>query len=266
MGGEASMKNQLKVMMLSIKYNIMRQMENKVTFFTNVIFMILNDATFIIQWMVLFNIKEDFGGYKISDVLILWGLAALTFGISRLLFAKAFNLSELIINGKLDSFLVQPKNTLISVITSDTSISALGDILYGIIVVLFCKVSIAQFMLLLLFGITGGIIVTNVAIIAGCISFRFVKGDIIGDTIQSIMVNFATYPDTIFKNAVKFILYTIIPVGLTAYMPLHVIIKFDWLATLIILGVTVLSTALAFFAFNRGLKRYSSSNLMGARG
>ena len=155
---------------------------------------------------------------------------------------------------------------MISVITSDTSISAIGDIVYGIIVVLFCKISLAQFVLILLFGITGGIIVTKVAIIAGSISFKFVKGDIIGDTIQSIMVNFATYPDTIFKNSVKLIMYTIIPVGLTAYMPLHVIINFDIVSLLIILGVTAFTTILAFFVFNRGLKKYSSSNLMGARG
>ena len=95
--------NQLKVIMLSLKYNIMRQMTNKVTFLTNVIFMILNDATFIVQWVILFGIKEDFGGYQLNNVLVLWALAAATFGFSRLLFAKAFELPDLIVNGKLDS-------------------------------------------------------------------------------------------------------------------------------------------------------------------
>ena len=51
-------KNQIKVLMLSVKYNIMRQMVNKVTFITNIIFMILNNASFIIQilpflWLTL---------------------------------------------------------------------------------------------------------------------------------------------------------------------------------------------------------------------
>ena len=81
--------NQLKVMMLSWKYNIMKQMTNKVTFLTNIIFMVLNDATFIIQWVILFGIKEDFGGYNIDNVLVLWGLSAVIFGFSRLFFYKA---------------------------------------------------------------------------------------------------------------------------------------------------------------------------------
>lgn len=42
-------KNQIKVMVLSVKYNIMKQMTNKVTFITNIVFMILNNASFIVQ-------------------------------------------------------------------------------------------------------------------------------------------------------------------------------------------------------------------------
>ena len=52
-------KNQIKVIILSIKYNIMRQMVNKVTFITNILFMILNNASFIIQWIILFNIRDE---------------------------------------------------------------------------------------------------------------------------------------------------------------------------------------------------------------
>ena len=42
-------KNQILVCMLSVKYNIMREMLNKVTFLMNVTFMILNNASILIQ-------------------------------------------------------------------------------------------------------------------------------------------------------------------------------------------------------------------------
>ena len=256
---------QLRVMRLSIKYNIMKQMTNKVTFLTNIIFMILNDATFIIQWLILFNVKEDFGAYNMSTILVLWGLATMTFGVSRLFFKKAFELPDLIINGKLDSFMVQPKNILLSVITSDSSISAIGDILYGLIVILFCKISFGQFALFLLFTMTGSIILTSYAVILSSITFKFVRGDVVVDTLSNAVINFSTYPDTIFKNTVKLIFYTIIPVGLTSYLPLHIIFEFDLVGVLIVLGVTVLSVIVAFAVFNRGLKSYGSSNLMSSR-
>lgn len=257
--------NQLKVMLLSIKYNIMKQMTNKVTFLTNIIFMILNDATFIIQWIILFGIKEDFGGYQLNQVLVLWALSATIFGFSRLFFFKAFELPDLIINGKLDSFLVQPKNVLLSVITSDTSISAIGDILYGFIVVLFCHMSLAQLGLFALFSITGSVLITAFTVILSCICFKFVKGDVVVDTLSGAVISFGTYPDTIFKNTVKLIFYSIIPVGLTNYMPLHIIVEFNFVSLIIVLGVTIISVVLAFVLFNRGLKSYSSSNLMSSR-
>ena len=96
-------------------------------------------------------------------------------------------------------------------------------------------------------------------------SFKFVKGDVLVDTLSGAIINFATYPDTIFKNSVKLIFYTIIPVGLTNYLPLHIIIKFDLVSLLTVLGVTVISVILAFVVFNKGLKSYSSSNLMSSR-
>ncbi|MDF2541528.1 MAG: hypothetical protein K0S47_1246 [Herbinix sp.] len=102
-------KQQIRVMILSLRYNIIREMTNRVTFLTNVIFMALNNSTFIIQWMIIFNIKSDIGGYGLNDVLGLWGIAASTYGLSHILFQKAYEIPDLIINGKLDSYLVQPK-------------------------------------------------------------------------------------------------------------------------------------------------------------
>ena len=114
-------KNQIRVMLLTMKYSIMREMLNKATFLSNVFFMILNDATFLIQWLLLFRIKGDIGGSTMSDVLLIWSIATASYGVSRFFFYGAFGLSELITDGKIDSFLVQPKNVLLSIITSKTS-------------------------------------------------------------------------------------------------------------------------------------------------
>ena len=113
----------------------------------NVIFMILNNATFIIQWIVIYSIKEDIGGYTFNQVLLLWGMAAGTYGISRFFFRKAFSISDTITNGKLDSYLVQPKNVLLSVITSEIEVSGLGDIIYGYIVLFISGITIQKFLL-----------------------------------------------------------------------------------------------------------------------
>ena len=258
-------KNQIKVMLLSIKYAIMREMLNKVTFFSNIIFMILNNSSFIIQWVVLYSLRENVGGYTFNQVLMLWAIASGTFGFAHFFFKKAYYLSDTITNGKLDAYLVQPKNVLISCITSDVSPSALGDLIYGYIVVFLSGITISKFILYTFFVISGGIIMVDIAIILGSLSFYISKSDMIAETGNNFMIYFATYPDGIFKGIVKIILFTIIPIGITTYIPVWVLTKFNLFYFVGVIAFTIGITVLAFVIFYKGLKRYSSSNLMVAK-
>ena len=258
-------KSQFKVTLLSIKYALMREMLNKVSFFSNIIFMILNNASFIIQWVVIYSIKSDVGGYALKDIILLWGMAAFTYGLSRFFFKKAFNLSDTITNGKLDAFLVQPKDVLLSCITSEVEVSAIGDILYGIIMLFIYGFTVKNMAIFLLLGTCGGLIVTSISVIFSSLSFWFRKADMIDDTANSLMVSFATYPDGIFKGAAKILLYTIVPVGIANYMPVNAIRSFDIYNFFIVIVFAITLVALSYVVFNRGLRRYSSSNLMISR-
>jgi len=260
-----AVKNQLKINLLSIKYSLMREMLNKTTFITNVVFMILNNASFIIQWLIIYSIKDDVGGYSFKQVLLLWGFASGIYGFSRFFFKNAFKLSNTINNGKLDSFLVQPKNVLLQVITTDVESSAIGDLIYGYIMLFVYGVTLSNFILYTLCTICGGIILAGIAVILGSLSFWFNKSDMLADTGNNIMVNFATYPEGIFKGLVKIILFTIVPVGVVYYLPVEIISSFNIYLVFIVLLVTSLICGLAFTIFYKGLKRYSPSNLMIAR-
>lgn len=257
-----AVKNQLKVTIKTIKYGLMREMINKTSFIMNVTFMILNNASFIIQWIVIYSLKNDVGGYTFNQVLLLWSIAASTYGFSHFIFKNAYFLSDTITNGKLDSFLVQPKNVLISAITSDIEVSALGDILYGYIVLIISGLTITKFLLFTLFSITGAIIITDVAVLLGSLSFWFGKSNMIADTGNNLVTNFSTYPDGIFKGATRILLLTVIPVGLTSYFPVWIMTKFDFKLTIIVIGISIILTILTFVIFYKGLRRYSSSNLM----
>lgn len=258
-------KNQLKVIFLSVKYNIMREMTNRTTFITNIVFMILNNSTFIIQWLILFRLKKDVGGYGITEVMTLWGFAASTFGIAHIFFRKAFELPDLIINGKLDAFLVQPKSVLLGVITSSTSTAAIGDVFYGYIILVIFNFSMKNVILFTLFTITGGIVITAFAVITGSLSFWLVRADILSDNLINVMITVSTYPDGIFKGIIRLLLYTIIPAGFTVYLPVTIMISFRLDLLLGILGFTIGIWSLAALVFYKGLKRYSSSSLMSAR-
>ena len=56
-------RKEIKLFFLSVKYNLVREMANPVSFILNVLFMMLNNATFLVQWLVIFSIKTDLGGF-----------------------------------------------------------------------------------------------------------------------------------------------------------------------------------------------------------
>ena len=233
-------KNQIKVFFLTMKYALMREMLNKTTFLANVIFMVLNNATFIIQWIILFSLKDDVGGYNMRLVMLLWGMAASTYGISRFFFYKAFSLSDVITDGKLDSYLVQPKNVLISCITSDISTSALGDIVYGYIMLAIYGITIQNLIMFTLLSICGGLILVAFSVILSSLSFWFTRSDAVAEVGNSMITYLATYPDGIFKGIIKFIIYTIVPVGISNYIPIQVIAEFEFNKCLIVIAMTTL--------------------------
>lgn len=258
-------KNQTGVLLLTVKYNVMREMTNRASFATNVLFMVLNNSTFIIQWLLLFHLKKDIGGYALKDVMTLWALAASSYGFAHIFFHRAFSLSDLITQGKLDAFLVQPKDVLLSVISSATSTPAIGDLLYGYILLCFTGISPGRIALFTLFTITGGLLYTSFTVVAGSLSFWITRGELIAENLSNTMVNFSTYPDGIFKGAVKVILFTLIPIGFYIYLPVRIMMAFSPWFLLSVLAVTALMIVLAFWIFYKGLRRYSSGNLMSAR-
>ena len=260
-----SLRNQVRVCLLSIKYNIMREMLNKVTFMTNIFFMILNNGSFLIQWAVLFRLKGDIGGYTMREVMLLWGVCAASYGLAHILFARVFSLPELIINGKLDAWLVLPKNVLLGVMTSSTRTSAIGDFAYGLILACFCGVGVKGILLFLLLTANGAIIVTAFALLAGSLSFWFVRAEMFSERMVNAVVSFGTYPDGIFDGAAKFLLYYIIPVGMMVYQPVHILAEDVFGSLPVVVGYGLLLSAAAAAVFYRGLRRYSFGNLMAPR-
>ncbi len=258
-------KNQVKIMLLQVKYNLMREMTNSVTFVMNVVFMILNNATFIVQWIILFSLKDNFGGYGLSDVLLLWALATTSYGMAHVLFNGIFKMPNLIEDGKIDSFLILPKNILLTLATSSTRTSAIGDFLYGYIIMFVFHFSIYNLLMFTFLCILGCLLYASLACIFNSLTFWFVRSSYLTDSIIHIFINFSTYPDSIFSGAIKILLFTIIPVGFAVYLPAKVIMSFNLLYLLSIIGVTIIFVSIAFLIFNRGLRKYTSSNLMVAK-
>ncbi|XMB85174.1 ABC-2 family transporter protein [Mycoplasmatota bacterium WC44] len=255
-------KKNILLIFTCIKYNLLKEMEYRFAFIFQIVGMILNNGTFIVQWMILFTLKSDFEGYVFQDILILWAVAAGSFGLNKMVFMNANNISNYIVTGKLDTYLVQPKNVLINVISSRMSTSSIGDIAYGFLVLIVLRVSLKVFLLYLVLIFLGAIIHAAFNVITHSLSFWLGRAESIANSLEQAILMPSTYPEGIFKGLVRGFMFSIIPVGFIVFIPVRLLDAFDLNLFILLVLFTIIVVTLAFVIFNKGLKKYSSSNLM----
>ena len=72
-------------------------------------------------------------------------------------------------------------------------------------------------------------------------------------------------PRVLFTGAVKVLLFTVIPAGFVAYIPVELLRRWDWSLALLLAGVAGGAALAARLVFDAGLRRYESGNLLAMR-
>jgi ABC-2 type transport system permease protein len=244
-------------------FNLKCSMEYRVSFIVQVIGMIINNSSFLFFWWVIYRNVNTISGYTFSDILILWGLASATYGFNYILFGNVRDLTGIIINGGLDSYLLQPKDVVLNVCASRTEVSAWGDLLYGfILLTLSGRFSLGLLLLFTLFTIVGGMLFFATSLVINSLALYFGNIESTKRIFENFFITFATYPEGIFGKYMRMVFYTILPVGFIAYMPVGIMKSFSLIKTLMLLIVMVLYIIIAYWVFYNGLKRYESGNML----
>lgn len=243
--------------------NLSSAMEYRVSFLIQLFGMVLNNVSFAFFWWLLFEKVPTIAGYGYQDVMILWAISSAGFGLAFIFFGGVLKLNQYIIKGELDSFLLQPKNVLLNVISSSTVFSAWGDLLYG--TVLFIVIKGVHPLGLLSFAFycfTAMILFVTVIGTAHSLAFYMGNNSSMVQLIFEFMISFSIYPEGIFKGAVKWIIFTILPAGFITMVPLRLLQNFDIRWFLLLIGVCIIWITILFTVFHKGLKKYESGNLM----
>lgn len=256
----------LKFLICSVKTSIKSASEYRASFILNTIFMIINNSVFIASWYVIFKNAGSTDTVNFQRLLELWSISTISYGLTYFLFGGVSYINRYILDGDLDIYLVKPKSTLISVLTSKCRFSACGDIIFGVVVGIIVSDNIVKFMQIILFGIFGTTFLLALEII-----FRSLTAWI-GDTemltskvVTNLFITLTTYPIDIFSTGIKIIAFTIIPAYYAAYLPVEIIHDFSLLKTILVIITGLIFTVLAIKIFNIALKKYESGNNISMR-
>jgi len=234
-------------------------MEYRINFFTQVFGMFINDIIWLLFWFILFGNFNTIAGWTFKDMILLWSILTVSYGIGGFLFGNRTEIASLISDGKLDFYLTLPKNALYHVLVSKSSFYSLGDFIFGIVVAFFV-LSVSQIPLYVFLVVACSIILVSFAVIINSLAFFMGDSRQTSNTIWMSMIGVASYPTSIFSGAAKVIIYTIIPAAFISGVPVSLIKSFNLQWFLIFSGFTILITVIAIFVFYFGLRKYESGN------
>ncbi len=250
-----------------VKLNLQSAMEYRAAFLTQVFGMILNNSAFIVFWLVLFRaVGDDIAGWGFTAVMFLWSITAFGFGLASVFLGNALYLSRIIYTGELDVYLLQPKPILPNVLWSRSIVSGWGDAAYGLVLFgLTQPLSVAGIAIFLGFGVALALVLTAIRVIYHSLTFYFGNAEDFATTAGELVILFSMYPGGVFDGPTMWLLHSVIPAALVAFIPAQLFASFDTTLLLAVLAADALIIAGAVIVFARGVRRYESGNRIGAR-
>lgn len=261
-------KNNLRFLFESVKCNILSAIEYKKSFLVQVIFMFINNGFFLIFWNVVFaKSGGSLTNVEMKDIYILWAIPTMSWGLALFFFGGVSKLNEYIITGKLDTFILQPKNMFLNIATSYSDFGAAGDFLYGLLMAMLASGNIVEFIKILLFVIPATIITICVHILIRVLAIWLGDVENIAHIYMfSLYITFSTYPEQIFSKILKVLFYTVVPVGYLVYMPIRILENFDIKLLIAIILFTIFISLFTTLVFKKAMKKYESGNSIAMKG
>ena len=249
------------------RFNLSSGMAYRGAFVTQVFGMVLNNSAFIVFWLILFErVGGNIKGYGFNDLMFLWALAASGFGTAQVFMGNAHHLSRIIYSGELDVYLLQPKPVAINLVTSRMVVSGWGDMVYGIVLFLATQpLTVWSVALFVLFSILMALVFTSLRLLYHSLTFFLGNAESLANLASEMVVSFMIYPGSIFKGPTVWILHSLIPAALMAYIPARLIRSFDPGLFFILLAADMALITISVLVFRRGLKTYESGNRIGTR-
>jgi len=257
---------EIKFALYAIKKNIQNSAGLKTSFFMNIFGMAINNTAFIVIWVFFVKTVGTINGWTAGDIIGLLGFSTICFGLVLSIGDGIRRLPELVSSGSFDRFLLSPKNLLIRIATSSFGSSAVGDMLFGIICLIFygflINAGIFQILLIVFLAIITTLVFLSITIIIFSTSFLFIDADQATGGIFNFFLTPTIFNGGIFHGFVKFFFVFIVPSLLVGAIPIEIIKYFSFWKLLLISVLAIFWFYLSIKIFYKCVRKYESTNFM----
>jgi len=225
---------------------------------------------FLSVWIIVSRF-DGIGGWSLAEITFLYGMRLTSHGIFYASFSQMFEFDRVLVTGEFDRFLVRPLSPMLQLFTRKLRVNCFGDLVGGISLLVFASAGTSvdwspPMILFVVLAVIGGALVEGAVQIAlGSLSFRYLNLGAIRITVNETFNQYGNYPQSIFPQALEFLLTFVLPVAFVAFLPasailertgdLHVSPIFAWITPIV--GLVLFTIAVRIW--NVQSRHYQSS-------
>lgn len=220
-------------------------------------FSMLNTMSLFFIWTLIFDKVPKIGNVSINDMSFLFGMATSVVGLSGFLFGGVFHLPFLISSRQFERFMQLPRGVLQQIFPQANYISQLGVAICSIF--FFLKSNLihpSNLHVLALYIANGTLIYVGFLLWTGSLTFYHTSLETVSSYSEQFMMTFLLFPEKWFGPKLRFVLYSLFPIGFISYIPLKTIDQFYSMELLVTTLGSIVFYALCVSFFNFSLKRY----------
>ena len=256
------LKAELTFLKSLISINLSSAMEYRAGFLSQIVGMFINNGIYTIFWVIFFRQFGSIRGYNVEEIFLLYAVVAVGHGLAFMFAGNTRqNMAYLVAQGRLDYYLVFPRNLLMHIMFSKMSVPGVGDVLFGLVVFAlagrFLPVEIGLFLVV---SVITAVIFVGYGVITGSLAFYMGNAQYVSMQASNSLVTFSMYPNSLFSGGSRLILYTILPAAFVGAVPVAVIQGHNGRLLFLLIGVTVVIWLVALAMFYYGLRRYESGS------
>lgn len=257
----------MKIALTNIIKNFKNAKELKASFTITIIGMAINNIAFLFLWYYFGKTVGVLNGWEAMDIFGLFAFSGISFGLTSAFFRGVNNIPLYITSGNMDKYLLTPKNILLKVSTSAIEVSALGDLLFGIICFIiflfYKKLTLIQLLLSLFLMVISSVVTYAFNLICMSISFYLMDGNNISSSLYGTFISNSLYHGGAYTGLLRKIFIFIIPSLLVGTLPVEILKNPTIDNILFICILTIIWLIISILFFYKSLKKYESNNMFG---
>jgi ABC-2 type transport system permease protein len=260
----------LRIYFKLLRISLLGRMQYRADFLTGMVSVILLNSILLSAMGLLVNRFQHLHGWRVWDLVFLYGLWVGGHSLYSLLFWHLFMMEDFIVEGRFDQMLIRPIGVLVQFLGQGIQYMGVGDMLVsaGAISLAYRNLGLQwgiwQWLFLWVAVLSGTVIETSTYWIIGSLSFWTGRSRAGTNIVVRFMVLVQQYPVDLFGTWFRWVVTGLIPVAFMNYYPALLLLgklekaPYPWMAFLspVVAGAML---AAAYGVWRMGLRRYASS-------